>query len=134
MARMSKEVMDLFNDPVSVKVLATAGSLLEINVVPKGSLRAMDEETLAFADIFGEKTNRNLGVNPRVSALVFRMKPVEGYQVKGRFEGFKTSGELFDFFAKEIRERLRMEIRGVGIIKVEEVYGVAPPSAGKKIA
>jgi len=134
MARMSKEVMDLFNDPGSAKVLATAGSLLEINVVPKGSLRAIDEETLAFADIFGEKTNRNLETNPRVSALVFRMKPVEGYQVKGRFEGFKTSGELFDFFAKEIRERLRMEIRGVGIIKVEEVYGVAPPSAGKKIA
>ena len=134
MVRMSKEVMDLFNDPGSAKVLATAGSLLEINVVPKGSLRAIDEETLAFADIFGEKTNRNLETNPRVSALVFRMKPVEGYQVKGRFEGFKTSGELFDFFAKEIRERLRMEIRGVGIIKVEEVYGVAPPSAGKKIA
>jgi len=134
MVKMPKEVMDLFNDPGSVKVLATAGSLLEINVVPKGSLRAMDEETLAFADIFGEKTNRNLEANPRVSALVFRMKPVEGYQVKGRFEGFKTSGELFDFFAKEIKERLRMEIRGVGIIKVEEIYGVAPPSAGKRIA
>jgi len=134
MAKMPKEVMDLFNDTGAVKVLATAGSLLEINVVPKGSLRAMDNETLAFADIFGDKTNRNLEANPRVSALAFRMRPVEGYQVKGKFEGFKTSGELFDFFAKEIRERLRMEIRGVGIIKVEEVYSVAPPSAGKRIA
>jgi len=101
----------LFNEPGSVKVLATAGSILEINVMPKGSLRAMDDETLRF-----------------------RMKPVEGYQVKGKFEGFKTSGELFDFFAKEIRERLRMEIRGVGVIKVEEIYGVAPPSTGKRIA
>ncbi len=130
---MPKEVMDLFNDPGSAKVLATAGSLLEINVVPKGSLRAVDEETLAFADLFGEKTNRNLRANPRVSALSFRMKPLEGYQVKGRFEGFQTSGELFDFFAKEIRERLRMEIRGVGVIRVEEVYAVAPPSSGKRI-
>ncbi len=134
MAKMPREVMDLFNDTGSAKVLATAGSLLEINVVPKGSLRAMDEETLAFADIFGEKTNRNLDQNPKVSALAFRMKPVEGYQVKGRFEGFQTSGELFDFFAKEVRERLRMEIKGVGVIKVEEVYAVAPPSSGKKIA
>jgi len=133
MAKMPKEVMDLFNDTGAVKVLATAGSLLEINVVPKGSLRAMDNETLAFADIFGDKTNRNLEANPKVSALAFRMRPVEGYQVKGKFEGFKTSGELFDFFAKEIRERLRMEIRGVGVIKVEEIYGVAPPSAGKRI-
>ena len=42
MARMSKEVMGVFNDPGSAKVLATAGSTaLEVNAVPKGSLRAV---------------------------------------------------------------------------------------------
>lgn len=134
MARMPKEVMDVFNDPGSAKVLATLGIDMVLNVVPKGSLRAIDEERLAFADIFGEKTNKNLESNRKVSALAFRMKPVEGYQVKGVFEGFQTSGELFDYYVREIRERLKMEIRGVGVIKVEEVYSVAPPRAGKKIA
>ena len=58
MARMLKEVMDVFNDPSSAKVLATAGSaVVEVNAVPKGSLRAINADTIAFADIFGDKTN-----------------------------------------------------------------------------
>ncbi len=134
MAKMSKEVMDVFNDPKSVKVLATAGTILEIDAVPKGSLRALDEELIAFADIFGGKTNQNLEVNKKVAALAIRMDPVAGYQIKGTFQGFQTSGELFDRFAKEIKERIKMNIKAVGTIKVDEVYAVAPPQPGKKIA
>jgi predicted pyridoxine 5'-phosphate oxidase superfamily flavin-nucleotide-binding protein len=134
MAKMPKEVMDVFNDPKSAKVLATAGTILEINAVPKGSLRALDEELIAFADIFGGKTNKNLEVNKKVAALAFRMDPLAGYQIKGTFQGFQTSGELFDRFAKEIKERIKMNIKAVGTIKVDEIYAVAPPQPGKKIA
>jgi len=133
MAKMPKEVMDVVNDPSSAKVLATAGTALEINAVPKGSLRAIDEELIAFADIFGDKTNKNLGVNKKVTALVFKMSPVAGYQIKGTFLGFQTSGQLFDRFAKEIKERIKLDIKAVGTIRVEEVYAVAPPQPGKKI-
>ena len=134
MAKMSKEVMDTFNDPSSAKVLATAGTALEINAVPKGSLRAIDEETVAFADIFGDKTNRNLEVNKKVVALVFKTTPVTGYQIKGTFLGFQKSGELFDRLAREVKERIKLDIKAVGTIKVDEVYAVAPPQPGKKIA
>jgi len=134
MAKMPKEVMEVFNDPSSAKVLATAGTVLEINAVPKGSLRAIDDERLAFADIFGDKTNKNLEVNKKVSALAFKMSPLTGYQIKGTFLGFQTSGELFDRFAKEIKERIKLNIKAVGTIKVDEVYAVAPPQPGKKIA
>jgi len=134
MAKMSKEVMDVINDPNSAKVLATAGTILEINVVPKGSLRAIGEELIAFADIFGDKTNKNLEVNKKVVALAFKMSPVAGYQIKGTFLEFQTSGDLFNRFAKEIRERIKLDIKAVGTIKVDEVYAVAPPQPGKKIA
>jgi predicted pyridoxine 5'-phosphate oxidase superfamily flavin-nucleotide-binding protein len=134
MAKMSKEVMDVVNDSNSAKVLATAGTLLEINAVPKGSLRAIDEERIAFADIFGDKTNKNLEGNKKVSALAFKMSPVAGYQIKGTFLGFQTSGELFNRFSKEIKERVKLDIRAVGTIRVDEVYAVAPPQPGKKIA
>jgi predicted pyridoxine 5'-phosphate oxidase superfamily flavin-nucleotide-binding protein len=134
MAKMSKEVMDVFNDPKSVKVLATAGSILEIDAVPKGSLRALDEELIAFADIFGDKTNQNLEVNKKVAALAIRMDPVAGYQIKGTFQGFQTSGGLFDRFAKEAKEKIKLDIKAVGTIRVDEVYAVAPPEPGKKIA
>jgi predicted pyridoxine 5'-phosphate oxidase superfamily flavin-nucleotide-binding protein len=135
MAKMSKEIMDVFNDPSSAKVLATAGSTaLEVNAAPKGSLRAVSDEVIAFADIFGGKTNKNLQLNKKVSALAFKMSPVTGYQVKGTFLGFQTSGELFDRFAKEVKEKIKLDIRAVGTIRVDEIYAVAPPEPGKKIA
>ena len=135
MAKMSREVMDVFNDPSSAKVLATAGTTaLEINAVPKGSLRAISEEIVAFADIFGDKTNKNLQLNKKVSALAFKMSPLAGYQVKGTFLGFQTTGELFDRFAKEVKEKIKLDIRAVGSIRVDEVYAVAPPEPGKRIA
>jgi uncharacterized protein len=135
MAKMSKEVMDVFNDPSSAKVLATAGSTaLEVNAAPKGSLRAVSDEVIAFADIFGDKTNKNLQLNKKVSALAFKMSPVAGYQVKGTFLGFQTSGELFDRFAREFKEKINLDIRAVGTIRVDEIYAVAPPEPGKKIA
>ncbi len=134
MAKLPKEVMEVFNDPGSAKVLATAGSTtLEVNAVPKGSLRAINEEVIAFADIFGDKTNKNLQINKKVSALAFKMSPVSGYQVKGTFLGFQTSGELFDKFAREVRERIKLDIKPVGTIRVDEVYAVTPPEPGKKI-
>jgi len=135
MAKMSREVLDVFNDPGSAKVLATAGSTaLEVNAAPKGSLRAVSEDVIAFADIFGDKTNKNLQLNKRVSAVAFKLSPVAGYQVKGTFLGFQTSGELFDRFAREIKEKINLDIRAVGTIRVDEIYAVAPPEAGKKIA
>jgi len=135
MAKMSREVMDVFNDPGSAKVLATAGSIaLEVNAAPKGSLRAVSEDVIAFADIFGDKTNKNLQLNKRVSALAFKLSPVAGYQVKGTFLGFQTSGDLFDRFVREIKEKINLDIRAVGTIRVDEIYAVAPPEAGKKIA
>ena len=78
--------------------------------------------------------NKNLQINKRVSALAFKMNPVSGYQVKGTFLGFQTSGELFDTFAKEVKERIKLDIKAVGTIRVDEVYAVAPPEPGKKIA
>ena len=135
MAKMSREVMDVFNDPGSAKVLATAGSIaLEVNAAPKGSLRAVSEDVIAFADIFGDKTNKNLQLNKRVSALAFKLSPVAGYQVKGTFLGFQTSGDLFDRFVREIKEKINLDIRAVGTIRVDEIYAVAPPEVGKKIA
>ena len=134
MAKMSKQVMDVFNDPGSAKVLATAGvTALEVNAVPKGSLRAINEDTIAFADIFGDKTNKNLQLNKKVSALAFKTTPLTGYQVKGTFLGFQTSGDLFDRFAKEVKEKTKLGIKAVGTIRVDEVYSVAPPEPGKKI-
>jgi len=136
MAKMPKEVMDLLNErPLSPKVLATCDAMGTLNVVPKETLFPADEETIAFADIWGDKTNVNLKATSKAAVAVFKVEvPPVGYQVKGTFQGFQTSGPLFDNFAKQVKQMLNLDIRAVGMIKVDEVYSAAPPNPGAKLA
>jgi len=136
MAKMPKEVMDLLNErPVAPKVLATCDAVGTLNVVPKGSLFTVDDETIAFADIWGDKTNVNLKATSKAAVTVFKIQaPLAGYQVKGTFQGFQNSGSLFDNFAEQVKKMLNLDIRAVGVIKVDEVYSVAPPNPGAKLA
>lgn len=136
MTKMTKEVMDLLNErPLVPKVLSTCDAAGILNVVPKETLSAIDEETIAFADIWGDKTNVNLKDSSKAAVAVFKIDvlPV-GYQVKGTFQGFQTSGPIFDNFAKAVKEMLNLDIKAVGVIKVDEVYSAAPPNPGAKIA
>lgn len=133
MVKMSKEVMDMFNDTEASKVLATVDEKGVLNVAPIGTLSAIDEETIAFADVFGGKTKENLEKTKKAAATAFKMS-LEGYQIKGTFAGFQTSGALFDKMKKAVKEMLGMDIKRVGTIKVEEIYSVAPPEPGKKLA
>lgn len=135
MAKMTKEVIDMMKDPQASKALATCDATGKLNVVPKGTLTAIDEETLAFGDIFGDKTNMNLEATQKAAVAVFKMElPPVGYQLKGTFQGFQTSGPLFDSFAGQIKEQLKLDIKGVGVIKVDEVYSAGVPNPGAKIA
>jgi predicted pyridoxine 5'-phosphate oxidase superfamily flavin-nucleotide-binding protein len=135
MAKMPKEVMDMLNNPQSAKVLATCDSAAKLNAVPKGSLTAVDDETVAFADIFGDKTNVNLKATNKAAVTFFSTDlPPVGYQVKGTFQGFQTSGPMFDKFAQRVKELLNMDIKAVGVIKVDEVYATGVPKPGAKLA
>jgi len=135
MAKMPKEVMELFNDPRASKAIATVDAQGNINLGPKGSLAAVDEETLAFADIFGSRTRANLEATRKAVVVAFKLEPpFPGYQIKGTFDSFHTSGSLFDRFADQMKKLLNLQIRAVGVIKVDEVYNLTPPQAGKKIA
>lgn len=133
MAKMPKEVVELFQqDPVKVpKVIATVDSNGVPNVVPKGSLVAVDDETIAYADLAPGKTRSNLKPGAKVAAAAFKLPPA-GYQVKGTFQGFQTSGPLLERFARMLKP-MGMEVRSVGVIKVEEVYSLSPADGGKRM-
>ena len=138
MAKMFKEVVDLLNDMGATKVLATCDNAGTLNVAPKGSIAALDDETVAFCDIMGDKTNANLEATHKAAVAVFKIDlPPAGYQVKGTFQGFHSSGPLFDnfsqLFSELIKQALNLDIKAVGVIKVDEVYSLAPPNAGAKL-
>jgi predicted pyridoxine 5'-phosphate oxidase superfamily flavin-nucleotide-binding protein len=60
MPQMTKEIMDVFNDPKAIKILATVDENGVPNNVPVFTLCCVDKETLACADIYMAKTKKNL--------------------------------------------------------------------------
>lgn len=139
MANMPKQVMDLFNDPEAVKFLATVDAEGKPNCATIASLMALGEDTLVFADLMINKTKKNLNDTGQVAATVYKA-PWSSYQVKGTFEGFHTSGPLYDMaqaLSKEsplMKGKVYFYIKQVGVIKVEEVYLSQMPLPGKRIS
>ena len=132
MVKMPKEVMDMFNDPAASKALGTMDEAGTLNVAPIGTLSALNEETIAFAEVFGGKTKRNMERTKKAAAVAWTFPPPAGYQIKGVFVGWQTSGPLFDRLDKKMKA-LGMGIKRAGTISVEEVYSVGLPEPGKKL-
>jgi predicted pyridoxine 5'-phosphate oxidase superfamily flavin-nucleotide-binding protein len=90
-----KEVVDVLSASDSAKMLATVDAKGIPNVVPVWSIIAVDTETIAFAEFFIKKTKENIEKNKQVAIAVFKGL-MTGYQLKGTFSGFQTSGPVFD--------------------------------------
>jgi len=139
MAKMPKQVVDLFNDPEAVKFFATVDAEGTPNCALIASLMAVGEDMLVFADMMMNKTKKNLEDTSKVAATVYKA-PWSSYQVKGTFEGFQRSGPLYDMaqaMSKEtplLKGKVYFYIKQIGVIRVEEVYLSQVPIPGKRIA
>lgn len=138
MAKMPKKVIDFFKDPLAAKVIATIDGEGHLNSSPKGSLVAVDEETLAYADLYGagSRTYNNLletGQTSMVAYKVTSQPPFTAYQVLGTFDQSFTSGPIFDAVAGPI-VAIGMEVKAVNTIKADAVYSESPTEPGKRLA
>lgn len=136
MAQMTERMQALFKK-VPAAVLCTASADGTPNGVPVGAKRIIDAETVLISDQFLNKTLDNMKSNPRV-ALTF-WEDSEGYQLKGAVT-IETSGLRFEETSRWIetlsaQTGYPLKCKGVVILKIEEIYGVAPgPGAGRKLA
>ncbi|MCJ8501638.1 pyridoxamine 5'-phosphate oxidase family protein [Desulfatitalea alkaliphila] len=136
MAKMTERMQELFKK-VPAAVLCTATNDGSPNGVPVGAKRLIDAETVLISDQFLNKTLANMKSNPRV-ALTF-WEGHEGYQLKGTVT-IETTGPRFEETSRWIEERSTqsgnpLKCKGVVILKIDEIYGVAPgPGAGKKLS
>ncbi len=133
MVNIPKEVMDILAAPDSAKMIATVNTEGLPNVVPVWSITAVDAETIAFAELFIKHTKENLKNNRKIAISVFK-GPMIGYQLKGTFAGFQTSGTLFENFSENVKKAMNMQIKSVGLIKVDAVYSASPGQDSKKLA
>ena len=133
MVNIPKEVMDIIVAPDSTKMIATVDETGVPNVATVGSITAIDSETIAFAELFIKKTKANLEHTKKVAIMIFK-GPMVGYQLKGTFVGFQTSGPIFDSFSEKVMNAMKLQIKSVGIIKVDEVFEASPGKDSKKLA
>lgn len=135
MPKMTPDMMELYNDPAAVKVLATTSKTLQPNVAPVASIAVADDETLAFVDLHMTTSKTNLETTKRATISVFK-PPTRGYQAKGVFVGWQTSGPIYDKITQRLQQLakgLPLTPRAVGLIRITEAYGLSPASRGMKV-
>ena len=132
MVSIPKNVIEMIAAQDVPKVIATIDANGIPNVIPLWSIVAIDPETIAFADIFIKRTKENLSETKKVAIAV--NKGNAGYQLKGTFCEFKTFGPIFEEFSKNIMTAMKVQIKGVGIIKITEVFEASPGQNSKKLA
>lgn len=133
MVNIPREVIETLAAPDSAKMLATIDAKGIPNVVPVRSIVAIDPETIAFAELFIKKTKENLENNKKVSIAVFK-GPTTCYQLKGNFTGFQTSVPVFENFSKKIMTAMKLQIKNVGLIKVDAIYSASPGQDSKRLS
>jgi len=133
MVTIPKDVMDIIAAPDSTKMIATIDEKGFPNVATVGTITAIDSETIAFAELFIKNTKVNLEKTKKAAIIIFK-GPMSGYQLKGTFAEFQTSGPIFDSFSENVMKLMKLQIKSVGIIKVDEVFEASPGKDSKKIA
>ncbi|GAB4344250.1 MAG: pyridoxamine 5'-phosphate oxidase family protein [Candidatus Abyssubacteria bacterium] len=135
MARLTEDIKDFLGEG-RLAYVATCGRDGMPNVVPKGSLGMLDDEHLVFADLYSQKTRKNIEENPRVAVSVVNPPAYQGYQFKGTAR-VVDSGIALER-ATELVDSVRMDpgkVKYAVVITIEEIYDLAPgPDSGKRIA
>jgi len=139
MAKIPEDVLETLEMEKKICMLATVNEDGSLNLVPIGSLKAIGEESLAYACCFDGRTTKNLKEGRKRVALAIFKPPREGYQVKGTFLKMDDAGELFDEFSSKMNPMLKgmglnCKVQSVATIKVTEVYALTIPIAGERMA
>ena len=117
MKTLTEEAMKALGE-MRPALVATASREGRPNVSAKGSIRVLDEKSVAFADVASPRTVANLRENPRVSILCIDAAQHHSCRIWGTAEVL-TSGPLFDELSRELAGR-SMVVKNVVKVTVEE--------------
>lgn len=123
---LSPEIVALFDDPESVRVLATLDEDGSPHAVVKQSLRVGEDGNLFHLELLeSSRTNRNLIRSiwfDRKVAVVVTGRDGQSFQIKGKPVKVHIAGGLFRKRYREARERFGdVDPAAVWIIQPEEV-------------
>jgi hypothetical protein len=127
-ARLTEDMKRLVSE-LRLCYVATVTPEGKPNLSPKGSLKVLDDEHLAFADIMSPATMRNLKLNPGIEVNLVDPFLRRGYRFKGSCE-IHSEGAVFDQVANELwnREGRQYPVNAVVRITVEQALPVKSPA------
>ncbi len=103
------------------------------DVGPKRSTRVLDDEHLAFSEVTGNQTFRNVVGGSKVAIAVVDRETMRGYRFAGTPEVI-TEGELFDQSQTVLRQRgIMAPLKAVVKVRVERIFNLGMPGAGEEI-
>lgn len=118
MTTMTPAIQKFINE--NLCLIATVNQDCRPNAAPKGSFRVLDEKTLAYAEIYGELTYRNLAANPHVCVVAVDRQKGAVIRCSGQAE-IVTAGRLFDEMANQMEKKGRPRPQAVVKIAIGEV-------------
>jgi uncharacterized protein len=99
--------------------VATASESGKPNVSAKGSVRIIDDDTIAFADVASPRTVANLRENDNISLIVPGNDSQKGCRIWG-IGRVVNEGRIFDEFVSDFSAK-NMTVNNVIVISVSEV-------------
>jgi hypothetical protein len=128
---LDKEVLELYNDPSAIKILAVASRESGLHLIFVDSMMAPDPETIIFAIVAMTDVNKNLiqamisGELVSVLAVATAVEISTAYQIRCRVKEFQTTGPLYDKFLDQLKARSE-DLEGVWILNPVEVTDRTP--------
>jgi uncharacterized protein len=131
MAKLTQEMKELI--AVQQCFVATVNPDSTPNIGPKRSTRVLDDDHLAFTEVTGNQTWRNVQRGSRVAIAVVDRETMKGFRFVGSPE-LITSGEVFDQAGAALRARgIMAPVKAVVRIRVDGIYNLGMPDAGEQI-
>ncbi len=132
--KLNEEIIEFLEDnPAEIATVDDDGNP---NVTPKGSLQAIDEETIVYAEMYPDgKTAENIKENSKVAVSVVDYSEQKAYMIRGE-ASLVNEGEVYDKVVESVKEA-PMDLPKpdfAGKIKVKKIIDhSAGPEAGKEI-
>ena len=131
LAKLTKEMQDFIKEKNPPQIFVGTASKDGIpNISIKGTfINVLDDETIAYADVYSKKTAENIKQNPNVAIAVMNSRIFKGYQFKGKGELIESGPIL-----AEARKQ-NPGLKSITRVKIQEIYLLDyGPQAGNKVA
>ncbi len=129
--QLRSEVVDLYNDPRAVKILAFLSKDIELHLICIDSTIAPDANTIILANIAMKEVDKNLiqAMNTGRSVSVLSALTLKNnrkvYQIRCRVKEFQTTGPLYEKFLDHLKVRSE-DLTGVWVFEPIEVTDQTP--------